>query len=92
MKRIKATAEIRALKELIRYQRCKIIEFREENEKLREELIESKSKEGKGIMENLIEGISHALGALDFKSIAEKEIMKELNDNELEITGGENND
>lgn len=91
MKRIKATAEIRALKELIRYQRCKIMELREENEKLREELIESKSKEGKGVLECVMQNLADAFSSMDFKPIIENS-LKEINDDSLEITGGDEND
>ena len=91
MKRIKATAEIRALKELIRYQRCKIMELSEENEKLREELIESKSKEGKGLLETVIENLADAFSSIDLNPFIEKS-LSDMNDDNLEITGGENND
>ena len=75
MKRIKATAETRELKELIKWQREKIIKLEtkidvmEEEAFVRynimtEELIESRAKEGKGALEKMMDGIADAVVGL----------------------------
>ena len=64
MKRIKATAEIKELKELIRWQREKIIKLENKIDVLEDELIESKSKEGKGALETAMESISNLVNSI----------------------------
>lgn len=61
MKRIKANAEIRELKEIIRWQRKKIIKLETRIDVLEEELIESRAKEGKGALETTIECIGNLM-------------------------------
>lgn len=60
MKRIKATAEIQALKIIIRERTYEVVFLRNENEKLRKQLEESRAKEGKGALEMMIDGIADA--------------------------------
>lgn len=64
MKRIKATAEIKELKELIRWQREKIIKLENKIDVLEEELIESKAKEGKGVLETTMESITNLVNSI----------------------------
>lgn len=74
MRRIKATAEIKALKEILRNQRAEILFLHERIEQLENELRESRSKEGKGALETMIDGIKNAfetLRASDFMRMIE---------------------
>ena len=64
MKRIRANAEIRELKELIRWQREKIIKLETRIDVLEEELIESRAKEGKGCLETAIESIGDVMKSI----------------------------
>lgn len=60
MKRIKATAEIQALKIIIRERTDEVVFLRNENEELRKQLEESRAKEGKGALEHMFDGIADA--------------------------------
>ena len=60
MKRIRATAEIKALKIIIRERTDEVVFLRNENKELRKQLEESRAKEGKGALEKMIEGIADA--------------------------------
>ena len=64
MKRIKATAEIQALKIIIRERTYEVVFLRNENEELRKQLEESRAKEGKGALEKMIDGIADAVAGL----------------------------
>lgn len=64
MKRIKADSEVRALKAIIRQQRLKILELKEENYSLQKELEESRAKEGKGVLETMIESMTNMFASL----------------------------
>lgn len=83
MKRIRATAEIKALKIIIRERTDEVVFLRNENEELRKQLEESRAKEGKGALEHMIDGIADAFANMvkimnpdDFKArIVEDEYM-----------------
>lgn len=61
MKRIKATAEVQALKTIIRERTYEVILLRNENEELRKKLEESRAKEGKGALETLVDSMADAI-------------------------------
>lgn len=61
MKRIRATAEIQALKIIIREMTYEVVFLRNENEELRKQLEESRAKEGKGALEKLVESVADAV-------------------------------
>lgn len=56
--------EIRALKAIIKSQRDTIRMLEAENNDLMSQLLESKSKEGKGCLENAIEAISEVFSSM----------------------------
>lgn len=71
MKRIRATAEIQALKTIIRKQNQEIINLNAENHQLtlenmelRKQLEESRAKEGKGALERFADEIADAVAGL----------------------------
>lgn len=71
MKRIKATDEVKALKNIIREQNQKIINLNAQIYELEHQLKESKSKEGKGCLETAMEGLTKAFASLDFSKMIE---------------------
>ena len=71
MKRIKATAEIKALKNIIREQNQKIINLNAQIYELENQLKESKSKEGKGCLEKAIDAIGNMFSSIDFSKLIE---------------------
>ena len=85
MKRIKETAEIKALKNIIRKQNQEIINLNAQIYDLEHQLKESKSKEGKGCLETMMKGLTQAFASLDFSKLIE------MNPELLEITGQEDN-
>ena len=86
MKRIKATAEIKALKSIIREQNQEIINLNAQIYELEHQLKESRAKEGKGCLETVIENLTEAFASLDFSKLIE------MNPELLEITGQEDDD
>ena len=64
MKRIRATAEIKALKIIIRERTDEVVYLRNENEELRKQLEESRAKEGKGALEKMVDGIADAVAGI----------------------------
>ena len=74
-------AEIRALKKIIREQREEIVD-------LRAQLEESRSKEGMGVLENMLDGIRNCISSIDFSSLM-KINHSDLLDNELTIENDE---
>lgn len=71
MRRIKATFEIRCLKELLGIYRNRIINLNAEihqltleNMELRKQLEESRAKEGKGALEKMIDDIADAVAGI----------------------------
>lgn len=77
MKRIRATAEIQALKIIIRERTDEVVFLRNENEELRKQLEESRAKEGKGILESTIDGICNALNSFGFSSLLSQKSIEE---------------
>ena len=61
MKRIRATAEIQALKIIIRERTDEVVFLRNENMELRKQLEESRAKEGKGALEKMVDEIADAV-------------------------------
>ena len=66
----------------------RIIELEKENadlslriSELEAELEESRAKEGKGILENTIDGICKALNSIDFQSIISEKVVDEYSTN-----------
>lgn len=74
-------AEIRALKKIIKEQREEIVD-------LRAQLEESRSKEGKGVLENMMESISNCISSIDFSALM-KMNHPDLLDDELTIENDE---
>lgn len=85
MKRIRATAEIQALKIIIRERTDEVVFLRNENEELRKQLEESRAKEGKGALEKMIEGIADA-----FANIGD--IISSMSPDELKALADGNDD
>ena len=79
MKRIRATAEIKALKIIIRERTDEVVFLRNENEELRKQLEESRAKEGMGILESIIDGMCKAFNSIDFSSLLSQESIDEMN-------------
>ena len=83
MRRIRATAEIKALKTVIYERTMEVIILRNENDELRKQLEESRAKEGKGCLETVMEGLTKAFASLDFsKMIESKPELLEIEDEE----------
>lgn len=93
MRRIKATFEIKCLKELLGIYRNRIINLNAEihqltleNMELRKQLEESRAKEGKGYLERVMENLTKAFASLNFSKMLESnpellEIEDEEDDN-----------
>ena len=92
MRRIKATAEINALKTVIYERTIEVIMLRNENEELRKQLEESRAKEGKGALEKMIDGIADAVAGIGkmFSTMSPDELkaLMEANDEEEDDTNG----
>ena len=93
MRRIRATAEIQALKTIIRKQNQEIINLNAENHQLtlenmelRKQLEESRAKEGKGCFEKMIDSIADAVAGIgkmvSTMSPDELKALVEANDDE----------
>ena len=74
MRRIKATAEIKALKNIIREQNQEIINLNAQIYELEHQLKESRAKEGKGCLETVMENLTQAFASLDFTSMVRAQI------------------
>ena len=83
MRRIRATAEIKALKNIIRKQNQEIINLNAQIYELEHQLKESRAKEGKGCLETMLENLTKGFASLDFSKLIE------MNPELLEITGQE---
>lgn len=81
MKRIRATAEIQALKIIIRERTDEVVYLRNENKELRKQLEESRAKEGKGILESAIDGMCKAFNSIDFSSMLSQKTIEEYSTN-----------
>lgn len=81
--------EIRELKKIIRHLRMHILELRSENMELRHQLEESRAREGKGCLENLIEGITNVISQLDFSELLENQNVIDIPDDYLDEDGDE---
>ena len=87
MRRIKATAEVKALKSIIRKQNQEIINLNAQIYELEHQLEESRSKEGKGVMENMMESLSKFFSSIDFSALMK--MNPDLLDNEITIENDE---
>ena len=97
MRRIKATFEIKCLKELLGIYRNRIINLNAENHQLwlenkdlREQLEESRAKEGKGALEKMIDDIADAFAGISkmFSTMSSDDLkaLVEANDDEEDDT------
>lgn len=93
MRRIRATFEIKCLKNLLGIYRNRIINLNAEihqltleNMELRQQLEESRAKEGKGALEKMIDGIADAVSGIGkmFSTMSPDELkaLVEANDDE----------
>lgn len=71
MRRIRATAEVKALKTVIYERTMEVIILRNENDELRKQLAESRAKEGKGCLERIMENLTKTFASLDFYKMLE---------------------
>ena len=96
MKRI-TSFEIRCLKELLKIYRARIFQREQqiinlelENEELRQQLEESRAKEGKGALEKMMDGIADAVAGIGkmFSTMSSDDLkaLVESNDDEEDDT------
>ena len=83
MKRIK-DKEITALKAIIRKQRDQIEDLKQKNRQLEKDLQEARSREGKGCLETLIDGIADALSKINFSQLIDSQRILDFPDDYLE--------
>lgn len=92
MKRIRATAEIKALKIIIRERTDEVVFLRNENKELRKQLEESRANEGKGALEKMIDGIADAVAGIGkmFSTMSPDELKAFAEANDEEDSENEN--
>lgn len=89
MKKI-TSIEIKCLKVILSAYRDEVIELRRENEQLRQQLEESRAKEGKGALENMVDGLRKAISSIDWNRLGNlmcETLPEELEEENQDVDG-----